>query len=164
MAVNVVSRVHPGLQLLLDLTHVLSRGGVEGSNIAVTARAVTDSSQPMPGVVPHHVVLHPGVLLTVVGLPDMGLVLVTVPLRITPGGITTTRRVALALPLPPPTVTLPDRVLDPELGRPVPMMVDATIRGHRTDVVTVNGSTSTNILSVVGTDDVGRGCDSQNGR
>ena len=162
VVVNVVAGVHPGVQPLLNLPHVLSGSCVKVSHIKTLPSAVTDGSQPVPGVVPHHVVLHPGVLLPVVGLPDVGLMLVTESFGVLPM-LVRVLPVALSLPLPPTAVAPTNRVLDPKLGGEVATVLEPAGLGHGTDVVPINRTTSTDVLSVVGTDDVGRGCGAQNG-
>ena len=41
VVVDVVSRVHPGVQLLLNLPHILSTSGVKGSDVGVLSLTVT---------------------------------------------------------------------------------------------------------------------------
>ena len=110
----------------------------------------------MPSVVLHHVLFHPLVLLSIVRLPDMSLLLVTESLTILPVHISPLK-VTLALPLSPSSPAIGLAFLDPELGGPVSTVLETAVCGNRLDVVSIKGTTTTDILAVIRADDISSG-------
>ena len=156
VVVDVLSRVHLGVQLLLNLSHVLSTSGVKICNVSGLSSTVANRSEPEPGVLIHHVLFHPQVLFSIVRLPDMSLVAVAKLLSIPPAPITV-HKVTLVLPLFPSSFALGLAVRDPELGGKVAQRFDTAVFGNRPLIVTIKTTATADILAVVRADDISSG-------